>query len=53
MTFGLGQVSSTNLHSLFDRKKDIAISFSDNTLMVRNKTDNDVLDITILYLEIQ
>jgi len=47
MTFGLGQVSSTNLHSLFDRKKDIAISFSDNTLMVRNKTDNDVLDITI------
>jgi hypothetical protein len=47
MTFGLGQVSSSNLHSLFDRNMDIAISFSDITLMVRNKQDPDLLDITM------
>lgn len=47
MTFALGQVSASNLHSLFDRKKDIAILFSDNTLMQRNTLDPDLLDITI------
>ena len=47
MTFALGQVSASNLHSLFDRRKDIAILFSDNTLMQRNTLDPDLLDITI------
>ena len=47
MTFGLGQVSASNLHSLFDRNKDIAILFSDNTLMQRNTYDTGLLDITI------
>ena len=47
MTFALGQVSASNLHSLFDRKKDIAIIFSDNTLMQRNLQDPDLLGITI------
>jgi len=47
MTFGLGQVSASNLHSLFDRKKDMAIVFSEMTLMQRNPVDPDLLDITI------
>jgi hypothetical protein len=47
MTFSLGQVSAENLHSLFDRKRDIAISFSDKTIMQRNPEDPDLLDITI------
>jgi hypothetical protein len=47
MTFGLGQVSALNLHSLFDRKNDIAIIFSEGTLMQRNHTDYDLLDVTI------
>ena len=33
MTFGLGQVSASNLHSLFDRKSDIGIVFSESTVM--------------------
>ena len=47
MTFALGQVSASNLHSLFDRKKDIAIIFSDMTLMQLNLQDPDLLEITI------
>ena len=47
MYFGLGQVSSLNLHSLFDRKTDVAIQFSDETRMRRNRQNPDVLDITI------
>jgi hypothetical protein len=47
MTFALGQVSATNLHCMFDRRKDIAISFSDNTLMKRNVLDENLLDLTI------
>jgi hypothetical protein len=47
MTFGLGQVSASNLHSLFDRKKDIAIIFSDMTHMQRDVQDIDLLEITI------
>ncbi len=47
MTFGMGQVSASNMHCLFDRKNDIAIIFSDNTLMQRNPLDQDLLDITI------
>ena len=35
MTFALGHVSASNLHSLFDRQKDIAITFSEHTLMER------------------
>jgi hypothetical protein len=47
MYFGLGQVSSSNLHSLFDRPSDTAISFSDQTSMQRNRRDLDRLDVTI------
>jgi hypothetical protein len=47
MTFALGQVSACNLHSLFDRKNDIAITFSDLTVMKRNEQDQDLLDLMI------
>ena len=47
MYFGLGQVSSSNLHSLFDRSSDMAISFSDQTSMQRNNQDLDQLDMTM------
>jgi len=47
MYFALGQVASSNLHSLFDRKTDTVINFSDQTLMQRNRQDMDLLDVTI------
>jgi len=47
MTFALGQVSALNLHSLLDRKKDIAIIFSDITLMQRNLKYPELLEVTI------
>jgi len=47
MYFALGQVSSSNLHSLFDRKTDTAISFSDQTVMQRSRQDADLLEVTI------
>jgi hypothetical protein len=47
MYFALGQVASWNLHSLFDRKVDTAINFSDQTLMQRNSQDPDLVDVTI------
>ena len=47
MYFSLGQVSGANFHSLFDRKTDTLISFSDQALMQRNLQDNDRLDVTI------
>ncbi len=47
MSFALGQVSSLNLHSLFDRKKDIAIEFPEMTIMQRNLKDQDLLQMTI------
>jgi hypothetical protein len=47
MTFSLGQVSASNLHSLFDRGKDIAIAFSVMTIMQRDNVNSDLLDITI------
>lgn len=47
ITFALGQVSASNLHSLFDRKRDIAIVFSDKTLMKRDPQDQNLLDIAI------
>jgi hypothetical protein len=47
MTFALGQVSATNLHSLFDRNRDMAIVFPEQTLMQRNRQQPDLLNITI------
>jgi hypothetical protein len=47
ITFALGQVSSKNLHSLFDRKTNIAIDFSEKTEMLRNQYNPDLLDVTI------
>jgi hypothetical protein len=47
MYFGLGPVSSSNLHSLFDRKTDTAINFSDQTVMQRSLQDRNLLEITI------
>jgi hypothetical protein len=47
MTFALGQIASANLHSLFDRRSDTVISFSDQTLLRRNARDRDLLDATI------
>lgn len=47
MYFALGQVSSLNLHSLFDRKTDTAISFSDQTVMQRSQENAEMLDLTI------
>jgi hypothetical protein len=47
MYFGLGQVSSLNLHSLFDRKTDTAINFSDQTMMQRSRQDPNLLEVTI------
>jgi len=47
MYFGLGAVSSLNLHSLFDRKSDTAIAFSEKAQIRRNSQDPDLLEITI------
>jgi hypothetical protein len=47
MYFSLGQVSSANLHSLFDRRLDIAIQFSEETVMKRDSRNPDVLDLTL------
>lgn len=47
MYFALGQVSSSNLHSLFDRKTDTAIRFSNQTVMQRSREDADLLEVTI------
>ena len=47
MVFALGQVSSSNLHDLFDRKTDIVISFSDQTRLERSSKDPDLLDFTM------
>jgi hypothetical protein len=47
MTFSLGQVSSSNLHSLFDRETDIAIDFTANTFIQTSLQDPGQLDVTI------
>jgi hypothetical protein len=47
MYFGLGQVAGANFHSLFDRRTDTAIRFSDETLMERSRQNRDSLDLTI------
>jgi hypothetical protein len=50
MYFALGHVSSSNFHSLFDRKVDMAINFSDQTVMQRSPQDPDLLNVTIPVL---
>ena len=47
MYFALGQVSGSNLHSLFDRKTDTGIDFPERTLMQRNRQDQGLLDVII------
>jgi hypothetical protein len=47
MTFALGQISSSNLHGLFDREANIAIDFSDKTQMIRDQLRPDLLHVTI------
>jgi hypothetical protein len=47
MYFALGQVSSSNLHSLFDRKTDTGIDFSEQTTMKRSGRDANLLDVTL------
>jgi hypothetical protein len=47
MYFALGQVASSNLHSLFERKTDTVIDFSEQTVMQRRRQNPDVLDVTI------
>jgi len=47
MYFALGQVSGSNLHSLFDRKTDVAIQFSEQTVMRRSRQNPDLLEVTI------
>jgi len=47
MYFGLGQVSGSNLHSLFDRQTDTAIDFSAQTSMMRNPRDANLLELTL------
>ncbi len=47
MTFALGLIDGGNLHSLFDRDKDIAIDFPESVVMKRNREDENLLDIMI------
>ena len=39
MYFALGQVASSNLHSLFDRKTDTVIDFPEQTVMQRSRQE--------------
>lgn len=47
MHFALGEVAGANLHSLFDRETDTAISFSEGTVMQRKLRNPDLLDVRI------
>ena len=47
MYFALGKVSSPIFHSLFDRKTDTAIEFSEGTVLQRNAEAPDLLDVRI------
>ncbi len=47
MYFALGQVDSSNLHSLFDRKTDTVIDFPEQTVVQRSRRNADRLDVTI------
>jgi Melibiase/Alpha galactosidase C-terminal beta sandwich domain len=45
MYFALGQISSPRFHSLFDRKTDTAVIFSEDAEMERSERDEDELEI--------
>lgn len=47
MYFALGQVATSDLHSLFDRKTDTAIDFSEQTSMKRSGQDANLLEVMI------
>ncbi len=47
MTFALGPVAASNLHSLFDRTTDTAIDFPDQAALTRNSQNPDLLDAVI------
>jgi len=47
MYFALGQVSDSHLHSLFDRKTDMGIDFSEQTFMKRSARDSNLLEVMI------
>ena len=47
MYFGLGLVSGSNFHDLFDRKADAVIGFSDLTSLRRSDEDENQLDVQI------
>jgi hypothetical protein len=47
MYFALGQVSGSSFHSLFDRRTETAITFSDQTLLRRHAEDHDLLEVTL------
>lgn len=47
MYFGLGLVSGSNFHDLFDRKVDTLIRFSDVTSLRRSDEDENQLDVKI------
>ncbi len=47
MTFTLGNVSSANIHALFDRNLDMAIVFSNQSQLVVNQQQPNLLDVTI------
>lgn len=45
MYFGMGLVSASNLHALFDRKTDTVIQFTDQTTLRRPDRDDNLLDV--------
>jgi len=47
MYFALGQVASSKFHSLFDRKTDSAIAFSEETFLQRGLREPESLETTI------
>ncbi len=47
MYFSLGQISADGLHSLFDRKTDTAVSFSNETKLHRTAQSADVLAVSM------
>jgi hypothetical protein len=47
MYFTLGQTSGSVFHNLFDRKQDVALSFTDDTLMRRSAANPNWMDVTL------
>lgn len=45
MYFSLGQVASPAFHALFDRPTDIALSFTEDTTMMRDTSDSNLIDL--------